>query len=344
MNQLPKIRWNEDPNREKLASWFALRDADLALRKLRVAVQAHSEAPSDDLGPSLRALASPGIHSTPISEFDFDVALGDIRLLSPRLSPTADRPVYVVVFRDWEDGKVLIAPYSPYSLAATRTELEFPNRSLSLRVVCAWNALTAHPLSIAESWKIDVLSADEMQEIWQVFRSSATGQPLPENLFPRIGCPIRRPSDPRIAYQQEESEIFRVLTAINLPQEDQDLQDCVPITEIPLDALELEALPLAALSRQTVSAKGEEFLIPGLRSHICLYRASMPGEILLVVYESDGDVSRLLDFSAVCGSGNQRFATIHEGMARWIGDSSTSGVRIVLPTGQTLKLFRKLQG
>lgn len=347
MNQLPKIHWVEDPNREKLASWFAVRDADLALRKSRVADEASDGEAIDDSGTLLHLVASPGLKSAPISEYDFDVVVGEIRLLSPRLCPLAERPIYVAVFRDWADGRVLIAPYSAYSFAATRTELEFPDRMHPVRVVCPWNSLTVHPISLAESWKIDLLSPEEMKDIWHVFRHSATGHPLPEDLDARVGCSIRRANDPRITYQHEESGMLQLLAAINRPQERSEegpeLENCIPITEIPLTSLLPETLPLAALTRVPASSKGEEYQIAGIRSRICLYRTSLPNEVLLVVYEPGGESSRQLDFSTVFGPGNVRLATIHDGMARWRSDRLEESVKIILPSGQTLKVFSRLR-
>lgn len=345
MNQLPKIQWIEDPNRDKLAMWLAVRDADLALQGMPGEEAPRKERPETDTGPSLQLVESSFLDSAPISEYDFDVAVGEIRLLSPRLSPVSERPIYVAVFRAWADGRVLISPFGPYSIAATRTELEFQARMHPLRVTCPWNALTVHPFSLSESWKIDVLSSDEMEDIWHVFRYSATGHPLPEYLDSRVGCPIRRPYDPRIAYQNEEAGMLQLLAEINRPQEvpeeDPLLENCVPIAEIPLTQLLPEALPLAALTRVPGSSKGEEYQIAGIHSHICLYRTSLLSEVLLVVYEPDGELSRQLDFSAVCGPGNARLATIHDGMARWRADRVEESVKIVLPSGQTLKVFKK---
>lgn len=345
MSQLPKIHWVEDPNREKLALWFGIRDADLSLRRSRVAGEVPEKEAIGDSGSSLHVVASPVVDPVPISEYDFDVSVGEIRLLAPRLCPLAERPIYVAVFREWEDGMIILAPYSPYSIAATRTELEFRDRMHPLRVVCPWNSLTVHPFSLSESWKIDVLSPDEMKDIWHVFRHSATGHSLPEYLNSRIGCPIRRPHDPRIAYQDEEAGTLQLLAAINRPQElsedAPELGKCIPITEIPLNSFHTQALPLAALTRSPESSKGEEFQIAGLSSYICFYRSSIQNEVLLVVYEPDGEPSRQLDFSVVYGGENVRLATIHGGMARWKTDRMAENVKIILPSGQSLKVFKK---
>lgn len=201
MLKLPKIKWIKYPSTDKLAFWLAIRSADVESRGFEVwgkAANNWSEQPAG-AGPEL------------ICGYDGNIAVGDIRLLSPRLTPTVNRPVYIAVFRNWEPDGFLIAPYSPYSLAATSTELEFPDRCHPLRVACTWNTRSVHPRSVSDSWLIDKLSKEEEADIWHSFRHSAVGHPIPESLEGRVGGPIRRPDDPRIAYQCEEADVLHVI-------------------------------------------------------------------------------------------------------------------------------------
>jgi hypothetical protein len=52
----------------------------------------------------------------------------------------------------------------------------------------------------------------------------------------------------------------------------------------------------------------------------------------------NGEQSQMLNHSAVIGLDNKCLAVIRNGMARWFTTDPQARVRIVLPSGQTIKL------
>jgi hypothetical protein len=131
-------------------------------------------------------------------------APGQVRLLAPALTPAASRPVYVAVLREWETGDLLVAPFGPFSVPATTTELLTRRLDLALRVLCLWNARTVPLTVLRQSWLVEPLTVREAADAWAVFRCAATGRPIPATLARRVGPPIFVPTDPRLIYQTRE--------------------------------------------------------------------------------------------------------------------------------------------
>lgn len=198
---LPKLRWIKTPNADCLSEWFRCREISL-----RLCVEEGVKPTKNSALTQNREIASY------VAPFDKDVKIGDIRLLPACLTPMTARPVYISAFKQWEEDTVLVAPFSPYHLPATTTELMFQNRRPALRVACLWNGRTVSQEFLAQSWFVDTHSAEEMTDIWHIFRHAATGRVVPENLVSRVGAPIRSLTDPRITYQDEETLVMDTLS------------------------------------------------------------------------------------------------------------------------------------
>lgn len=146
-----------------------------------------------------------------VQPFDsFGVWTGDIRLLNPWLVREVRRPLYFAVLGEWLEGMWLIAPYARFSLPATVGELntgrgESDPKQDPLAVLSLWNAHTVPPEVVQQSWFIDTLSGDELENAWEVFRHVTTGKPLSPLLAQRAGPPLYHPSDPRHDYLAEEA-------------------------------------------------------------------------------------------------------------------------------------------
>jgi hypothetical protein len=112
------------------------------------------------------------------------------------------------VFGDWDEGYVVVAPFSPYTSPATREELTLrpgaEPTALSASVLELWNAHTVPVAALADSWRVDSMTNAEMKSAWDVFAFAFTGKPLPSELECRCGASIKDASDPRIEYQREE--------------------------------------------------------------------------------------------------------------------------------------------
>lgn len=145
-----------------------------------------------------------------VAPFDATVEARDIRLLSPDLSPDVGRPIYFAVLSRWDNRTFLMAPFSPYPIAATDSEL-LVDLAQNLEVLCLWNARTVATDILARSWLVDRLPTKNNSDAWKVFRHAMTGATLPAELANRVGLPVYRPEDPRVAYQLEEAEGLQFL-------------------------------------------------------------------------------------------------------------------------------------
>ena len=148
---------------------------------------------------------------------------GQIRLLSPDISPDSRLPLYVALLRLWDEDSFLIAPYGRFSEPGTTGELLTGRDAPCLRVLSLWNAHTVSTTALLKSWFIDCLSAVEMADAWAVFRHVALGADLQTPLLERTGPPILSPDDPRIQYQHEE--IHRMASLARLDERLQVISD-----------------------------------------------------------------------------------------------------------------------
>lgn len=182
-----------------LALWLRLWREEVAL------------AEAGKLPEPLPAEVPPPARSSAIQPFDsFCVWPSDIRLLNPWLVRDVRRPLYFAVLGEWLDGLWLIAPFARFSIPATVGELntgrgETDPKQDPLSVLSLWNAHTVPPEFAQESWFIDTLSEDELENAWEVFRQVMTGKALPPHLLRRVGPPLYHPADPRHDYLAEEA-------------------------------------------------------------------------------------------------------------------------------------------
>lgn len=143
---------------------------------------------------------------------------GCVRLLSSRVLPGIDRPVYVLVLAEWEQDDRLVAAFSPYGEPATTTEYRTGREEAPLKVLCAWNACTVRTEDLAKGWLAARFSAQQLEEALAVFRNAISGEPLPSVLKLRVGPPVPHPLDPRVEYQREEAAILSGLLARSLAE------------------------------------------------------------------------------------------------------------------------------
>ena len=200
-----------------------LRTADFAADIVRRLSSAKAPSPpvvSPD-GEAMRKL---------VREFDRPVAIGQVRLLSPKLTPGTDRPVFVAVFGDWDEGEVLVAPFSPFSVPATMGEWLTGRTTPVLRVLEVWNARSVPNAALEESWLVDDFAAVECKAAWHVFEHEAFGKPLAPEFEQQVGPPLVHPEDPRRRYQDEEVALLAKFQASAQSMQDRrfDEDDSAP--------------------------------------------------------------------------------------------------------------------
>jgi hypothetical protein len=206
MSRLPPLQFQETPSwqHQRLADWIEEWSLDLELRAV-LEHEAADRSPASSRPPPGQSI--PGL----TRPFDAPVEVGQIRLLSPRLVPDADRPMFVAIFRAWEDDLVLVAPFSRFSTPATQGEWLTGRPTPALRVLAVWNSRTLPLSRLEESWSVDVLTPLECDAAWAVFEHAISGRPLPETRALDVGPPVRHPEDPRLRYQGEENALFAYL-------------------------------------------------------------------------------------------------------------------------------------
>lgn len=146
-----------------------------------------------------------------VMPFNADVQVGDVRLLSPNLLPEANRPVYVAVLSDWDDGRWLVAPFSAFTVPATRGELTMLVTDHPLKTLCLWNARDISHRVLSQSWIVERMSDMEREAAWSVFRHVAIGSELTKSMWARVGAPVFHQDDPRREYQRDESRMLATL-------------------------------------------------------------------------------------------------------------------------------------
>lgn len=236
--KLPKIRFVARPawQKQRLAEWLQEWNLELSLRG-----QSPSETPSGTpsipfLGATVGfmgfyGLAAPGLVSKArakqedgrpdaeatrklVRPFDHPIAVGQVRLLSSELTPDTDRPVFVAVFGDWDEGEVLMAPFSPFSVPATTGEWLTARTSPVLRVLQIWNTRTVPITALEKSWLVDDFADVECKTAWQIFEHEALGKALASELEQQVGPPLVHPDDPRRQYLDEEFARLDVLQSL----------------------------------------------------------------------------------------------------------------------------------
>ena len=149
-----------------------------------------------------------------VREFDRPVAVGQVRLLSPELTSDTDRPVFVAVFGDWDEGEVLMAPFGPFSVPATTGEWLTGRTTPVLRVLEVWNARSVPNTALDESWLVDDFAPAECKAAWHVFEHEAFRKPLAPEFEQQVGPPLVHPEDPRRRYQDEEVALLATFHAV----------------------------------------------------------------------------------------------------------------------------------
>jgi hypothetical protein len=122
--------------------------------------------------------------------------------------------VFVAVFGDWDEGEVLMAPFSPFSVPATTGEWLTGRTTPVLRVLEIWNARSVPTAALEESWLVDDLTHAECKAAWHVFEHEALGKPLASEFDQQVGPPLVHPDDPRRQYLDEEFTRLAVLQSL----------------------------------------------------------------------------------------------------------------------------------
>jgi len=291
-----------------------------------------------------------GFIASHVSGFDRGAKAGEIRLLSSSLTPTAHRPLYVAVIRDWEDSEEsgcwkLIAPFGPYGEPATRSELSFSERQPALQVLCLWNTHSVPVELLDRSWLVDRMTKAEMNDAWSVFRHSIAGIPLSSDLLERVGSPIRDLQDARHEYQHEEiaymSRVAKLAMEAASAEEvtdDQEETGTVILTSVWEAYNAQKELMAAATTAESLVC--DEFAVDGFALTIKFYLVPDRQLTTVTVFAPDGELSKDLDGTKIIGTGGVELGVVAAGVSTLRTAELKMGIVLVHPSGQTLVLKR----
>lgn len=146
-----------------------------------------------------------------MKDFTSVVCAGDIRLLPDDLTVHAAVPRYVAVLSTRSRGIAICAPFSCYSVPATKDEWLTGLKSPCLRVLQIWNAQPCAVSCIARSWKVATLDDKRLSRALMLYKHSVS------HTFPAaddredIGVAVVSEKDERNDYMAEEYTEFSPL-------------------------------------------------------------------------------------------------------------------------------------
>lgn len=172
---------------QNIASWLADREAarDAMTMNVEETVQ----------NSTLMATAS--------GEYDENIAVAQIRILSKQYTAEPDIIPYIAVVDKWDDDMWLILPFSPYKTPATPGEMETGIDAYGLHVLQVWNGRTVQDVILKKSYLFGELSEKVRNDALALFRHEFGGVSLPSDFSARRGCPVVEATDPRREYLDE---------------------------------------------------------------------------------------------------------------------------------------------
>ena len=140
------------------------------------------------------------------------VRVGQIRLFHPFSKETNERPRYVAVLKETDDGSWLVAPFSRFGEPSVPGEWITGRKAPAVRILCIWNARLLPELILERSWVVDRIPASKIDHAIAIHRFLGEDQELSRPIANQLGPPLVHPLDPRIEYLEEEREWFSTLS------------------------------------------------------------------------------------------------------------------------------------
>lgn len=235
-------------------------------------------------------------------DFDSMLAPGQIRILA-----NTEKITYVALLKRWEDDSFVVAPFSHYANPATHTELKTNyDGGMFLQVLQIWNVRTLLDATLRESWIVDRLPGNDIQDAWQLWEYSLGGKAPSDDILKRTALPIYKTSDPRLDYIKEELENFAKLDYLDNQRMAYNFSASLwEGNSYTMSSSEEESNPIndyKVINRSFAMAAGEEESNPSCKFGIKDYkviirlRYSSPSKLLtLVVRDLNDELSTQID-------------------------------------------------
>lgn len=186
-----------------IAAWMADREAEKDVMNMEVMTCRHDATRLNEVR----------------GDYDGNVSVGDIRILSKQFTSEPDVIPYVAVLEEWEKGMWLIVPFSHYATPATPGEMSTDIDMRGLRVLQVWNGRTVQDDILKKSFLFDRLSDKVREDALALFRHEMGGVDLPTSFSAQRGVPIVNEADPRREYLKECIERLNPLSEAVLENE-----------------------------------------------------------------------------------------------------------------------------
>jgi len=264
--------------------------------------------------------------------------VGEVRLLSARLTPGVERPVYVAVLREAGEWR-LIVPFGPFSVPGTPDELlledidgaaEAPFRG-GLSVMETREAVWATNEQLEKSWVAGRLPQKALEDVEAVLQAHFNHVPLDEEVSERVGVRVSpRSSDPRHAHIREEANLLSGVGGLQP----------VWIEEVEAE----QGSRAVAFAADDSEVKGETriFLVPEKKVEIKLLRGAGSHGVVVSVFGEDGELSDLLNGCKICGLTGSEISVITGSVAKVAVEQLAGAFGLQTVEGQPLHMIRKV--
>jgi hypothetical protein len=327
---------NDSSDIRMLGAWLAEWSDWLNLRESLAASEAEADTSAVD------SLASPAAREAlrnavrPYGALLLPV--GEVRLLSPLLTPDVERPVSVAVLQEAGEWR-LIVPFGPFSVPATPDELLLEDLdgaseescSGGLDVLQVREAVWVTRDQIQKSWSAGQLPPSTIEDAEAVLQAHFNGAPLPDGLHGRVGVRMsQRKSDPRHAYLSGEANLLDGLGGLQPVW----IQESAPVKKA-------RALAFAADDSEA-KADIRVFEVPEKGVDLKLLREARSESVVISVFGSDGELSRVLDGCKIYGIHGSEIAVISDAAAAVSLEQLAGAFGLRTSDGKPLRVVRKV--
>jgi hypothetical protein len=327
---------NDSSDFRILGAWLAEWSDWLNLRNSLAAL--NGEADITDVDPLSSAASREALRNTVRPYGAPILPVGEVRLLSPFLTPGVDRPVNVAVLQEAGEWR-LIVPFGPFSVPATPDELLLEDLdgaakdrfSGGLDVLQVREAVWVTRDQIQKSWSAGLLTAGTIEDAEAVLQVHFNGATLPEELHGRVGARLsRRKSDPRHAYLSGEANLLGGLGGLQ------------PVW-IQKSARMDKARALAfAADDSNASADTKVFRVPERGVDLKLLRGAGSDRVVISVFGADGELSTALDGCKIYGIHGSEVAVISDAAAAVSLEQLAGAFGLRTHDGKPLQVVRKV--
>ena len=271
--------------------------------------------------------------------YDGDIRPGQIRILSKRFTADPDVIPYVAVLERRDEGKWLVAPFSPYSVPATPGEMATGVDICGLRVVQAWNGQTVQEALLAKSFLFSSLGESVRVAALDLVRHETNGADLPADFSAQRGPTVILDADPRRDYQGETLARLRPLvTAVKAMErwrtESSNLQQGSETVLQPLWGAEKCGERLAAEEKEHQIT--ENYLV--CETELSLSYSPEERLAILTFYDKDDRPDAAYDGYGLLGADGEFLGAFRDGYIRVSADCIREGFRIVDSEGSAVTI------